>query len=708
MSKSKIHNLNVIFLSFLLFALFLITVGYSSMQTSLTLYADLTLDPDASAVVDDVYYASVQDAIDKHDSDNFTVTLLKDADEQVVIPSGKKITLLTNEHTLSSNKTTIINNGELKVIGNIASNASSVNSDDNAAIYNKGILYVANSNIISSKNNSNYDSYAIKSEGTETYITNSILSADTIGVFSLSETEILSIGEEGNIDDTTIISANDYAILKSSGVFIFNGGRLKSKINPGYSATAYTEDGYTVLTDSSGQYYESYVGLAIQYNVLYSPGSSSTQSAVTDLKDHGKSIKIRGRTFTKDGYIQSGWSTTEDGELEYNFGDYYTANSDITLYPVWKECNLTVGTNGEYDTIANALKDASTTCTLKLVSNVEENDVASIKENYSIKVDLNNYELYTPFNVTGNLTISDTSATKNGVLKNYINSTGASNLIFYAGTLDSPTHGIKHTSTGTINLYTTEIYAKEDAIEISSGAIVIGNSDSTLSDTKVIIKSTDGYGLNITDDTAVVSFYDGTITGNLENASAINGTVDKMPEYHKIVYTEDGSYQSAKLEPIPILFLYKDGEKYTSLTGGWGLNTLNIQNNTGSPSHASTYMNFSNSSTSSYDYPRRANFVTLNKIDLTGYKYIVAEWSGTPVNDLNRLYLAIYPKTATYDTSYTKATYSAVTTANARKTTKLDISAYQSTYHVGGFLYKGKGTSGTYTGKVYRIYLSAE
>ena len=90
--------------------------------------------------------------------------------------------------------------------------------------------------------------------------------------------------------------------------------------------------------------------------------------------------------FTKDGYIQSGWSTTEDGELEYNFGDYYTANSDITLYPVWKECNLTVGTNGEYDTIASALKDASTTCTLKLVSNVEENDVASIKENYSINV----------------------------------------------------------------------------------------------------------------------------------------------------------------------------------------------------------------------------------------------------------------------------------------------------------------------------------
>ena len=55
-----------------------------------------------------------------------------------------------------------------------------------------------------------------------------------------------------------------------------------------------------------------------------------------EVKTHGKDLTLRGETFTKDGYVQTGWVDKETGEV-YALGDTYTEDADVTLNPVWDE-----------------------------------------------------------------------------------------------------------------------------------------------------------------------------------------------------------------------------------------------------------------------------------------------------------------------------------------------------------------------------------
>ena len=55
-----------------------------------------------------------------------------------------------------------------------------------------------------------------------------------------------------------------------------------------------------------------------------------------EVKTHGKDLTLRGETFTKDGYVQTGWVDKETGAV-YALGDTYTEDADVTLNPVWDE-----------------------------------------------------------------------------------------------------------------------------------------------------------------------------------------------------------------------------------------------------------------------------------------------------------------------------------------------------------------------------------
>ena len=79
-----------------------------------------------------------------------------------------------------------------------------------------------------------------------------------------------------------------------------------------------------------------------RYAVEYHPGASGTGDAQVDEKPYGVSLPLRNAAFTRTGYVQTGWSTSDGGAKAYELGASYTANAAITLYPFWTAAEYSV------------------------------------------------------------------------------------------------------------------------------------------------------------------------------------------------------------------------------------------------------------------------------------------------------------------------------------------------------------------------------
>ena len=74
------------------------------------------------------------------------------------------------------------------------------------------------------------------------------------------------------------------------------------------------------------------------YAITYHCGTYSSGKDYTQAKNKGESVTLRGKTYTRNGFTQTGWSILEDGSTkDYNLKGTYTNDADITLYPFWKE-----------------------------------------------------------------------------------------------------------------------------------------------------------------------------------------------------------------------------------------------------------------------------------------------------------------------------------------------------------------------------------
>lgn len=69
--------------------------------------------------------------------------------------------------------------------------------------------------------------------------------------------------------------------------------------------------------------------------ITYNPGANGTGSETSEIKAYGASYTLLGATFTREGYVQTGWSTTDGGDKAYALEASYEADADITLYPYW-------------------------------------------------------------------------------------------------------------------------------------------------------------------------------------------------------------------------------------------------------------------------------------------------------------------------------------------------------------------------------------
>lgn len=78
------------------------------------------------------------------------------------------------------------------------------------------------------------------------------------------------------------------------------------------------------------------------WTVSYNKGSSGTGTNTSDTKTYNVALTLKGAIFTRTGYTQTGWSTTDGGAKTYNLSASYTSNAGTTLYPVWTVNSYTV------------------------------------------------------------------------------------------------------------------------------------------------------------------------------------------------------------------------------------------------------------------------------------------------------------------------------------------------------------------------------
>lgn len=109
-----------------------------------------------------------------------------------------------------------------------------------------------------------------------------------------------------------------------------------------------------VIGPGSGTQYDTAIFLASsatltivtnEYTINYNKGANGTGTNVTDIKTHGTALTLRGAIFSRTGYNQTGWSTSDGGSKAYNLSASYTANADATLYPYWQKITYQVSYN---------------------------------------------------------------------------------------------------------------------------------------------------------------------------------------------------------------------------------------------------------------------------------------------------------------------------------------------------------------------------
>ena len=146
----------------------------------------------------------------------------------------------------------------------------------------------------------------------------------------------------------------------------------------GYTQTGWsTSDGGLKAYDLNGSYTNNaavtlYPYWTIKtYTVFYSPGSYGSGATIApQTKTHGVALTLSSTTYTRAGYTQTGWSTSNGGAKAYNLGGSYTANAGVTLYPFWTIDTYTVSYNANGGTGAPGSQTKTYGVTLTLSSTI--------------------------------------------------------------------------------------------------------------------------------------------------------------------------------------------------------------------------------------------------------------------------------------------------------------------------------------------------
>lgn len=78
-----------------------------------------------------------------------------------------------------------------------------------------------------------------------------------------------------------------------------------------------------------------FVDLAINHTVSYLPGNGVDGARMNVPKISGKPLNLQGALFKKDGYVQTGWATSDNGSKDYELNELFTSEKSLLLYPYW-------------------------------------------------------------------------------------------------------------------------------------------------------------------------------------------------------------------------------------------------------------------------------------------------------------------------------------------------------------------------------------
>ena len=136
------------------------------------------------------------------------------------------------------------------------------------------------------------------------------------------------------IDDDMVIEGNT-AVTVADDMHVVAGGSAN-----GSDAVEIDDDSY------KGKAYARFEKKPS--DVTYSPGKGGIGTAVVVKKTYDIDLTLAGALFTRTGYTQTGWATTDGGGKVYDLGGTYTANEAVTLYPVWtiNKYTITFDTDG--------------------------------------------------------------------------------------------------------------------------------------------------------------------------------------------------------------------------------------------------------------------------------------------------------------------------------------------------------------------------
>ena len=86
------------------------------------------------------------------------------------------------------------------------------------------------------------------------------------------------------------------------------------------------------------------------YKLTYDPGQYATGGSVKTVDvNYGASVGLETAIFTREGYVQGGWSLVDGGEKVYDLGAMSDiVSEDFTLYPYWMQVYVIEYVAGEY------------------------------------------------------------------------------------------------------------------------------------------------------------------------------------------------------------------------------------------------------------------------------------------------------------------------------------------------------------------------
>ena len=158
----------------------------------------------------------------------------------------------------------------------------------------------------------------------------------------------------------------------SNGATITRGDSLAITFtaSAGYDIVTHTVNGSTFTSGNthtvSGAVSVVATAAKKTYTVSYNKGANGSGTNTSDTKTYDVALTLKGAIFSRTGYTQTGWSTTDGGAKAYNLSASYTANAAVTLYPFWTINTYTVSyaANGGSSTPNSQTKTYGVTLTL--------------------------------------------------------------------------------------------------------------------------------------------------------------------------------------------------------------------------------------------------------------------------------------------------------------------------------------------------------